>query len=134
MKQVMVVPLLAAGALFLGGGACDQGPSLASRITPPEIRGVWSADDTAYAGREMEILESQLVFHTGDGDLDFTVHAIHSISSEPLDEGSGTAFEIEYVVDVDAIFTFSFTFLPEEGAIFFKNEPHRRWTRAVSEG
>jgi hypothetical protein len=133
MRRVVVVPLLAAGTLFLGGGGCDSGPSLADRTTPQEIRGLWSADQESYAGRNLEIFENGLVFHTGDGDLDFTVHMIRSLASQPAGEGTGTAFEIEYLVE-ETVFTFSFTYKPEEDAIFFKNQPQLRWTRVESEG
>ena len=133
MKRTVFAPLLVAGALVLGGGGCESQPSLADRITPEEIRGIWESDQESYAGRTLQIMEDGLVFHTGEGDLDFDLHMIRSISSHPVAETTATAYDIEYMIE-KTVFTFSFTYKPDEDAIYFKSQPHMRWSRVESEG
>jgi hypothetical protein len=132
MRRAAARALVGTGALLVGLGGCDSQPSLEDRITPLEIRGTWEPADESYAGRTLQILEDGLVFQTGEGDMDFDLHMIRAVSSRPVLEGTATAFDIEYTVE-ETIFTFSFTYMPVQDAIYFKNQPQIRWDRSEEE-
>jgi hypothetical protein len=119
---------LAALVTGLMVSACGSGGMERSGTAPPEIRGRWITDDARYGDRAFEILEDSLVFEVGDGEL--TTHSIESLLHRP--DPRGAAFEIDHTVPEGGLMTFSFTYVPTEDAIYFKNQARIKWTRAPS--
>lgn len=96
-----------------------------SATIPDELVGVWNTEASRYADRAFQISKAMLVFHTGDGG--FTAHPITRVRTQEEDSGR-TLYTVEYEAD-DAVYEFSFFYLPTTGAIRFRNQQQLVWTK-----
>ena len=128
MRRTSHVPVLLASLLVLTASPCSPPRSDQGRITPEEIRGVWVCDNPSYAGRDLEILEKALLFHTGDGDFD--PYIIRSIQVEQRTDG--TSYEIEHSGRESGSLTLSLLLRSADGTIVFENQPLMVWRKSPS--
>jgi len=128
MRQTRPVPILLASLLVLTAAACSPPESDPGRIAPEELQGVWVSDNPDYAGRDLEILENALLFHTGDGNIE--PYIIRNIEVEQ--SADGTAYEIEHSGRESGSLTLSLLLRSADGTIVFENQPLMVWRRNPS--
>jgi hypothetical protein len=118
-------------ALIVGISGCERFQR--ERATPSELIGIWATDDDPrYVGRTFEFRDSSVIFKTGDGFMDFTIHPIRDVTSTHM--GNSVDYVIEYAVAESGDYIFSFTYFPlDGGSIRFTNQPEMTWTRVPPE-
>ena len=93
---------------------------------PTEFFGVWRTQDPRYVNRRLEIGDDQVIFQTGEGVIDFTVHSIERTTAIP--DEIGMLYTIEYNVEGDDL-TFAFYYDDSSGILTFKNQREMEWRR-----
>jgi len=102
------VLIIAAAVAAMGIAAFKLMPPPTEDI-PDALIGVWESDAPAYAGRPFEIEERTLLFRTGEGPYEYSIHPIRRVLSEA--DGSNTRYHVEYV-NHGKPFEFVFTYMP----------------------
>lgn len=97
-------------------------------VFPTELVGTWRTQDPRYATRFFEISDDQVLFQTGEGVIDFTVHTIQRATA--VRDEIGLLYTIEYDVDGDDQ-TFGFYFDPQSGVLKLRNQPAMEWRRVA---
>jgi hypothetical protein len=95
------------------------------RAMPHELLGLWTTPAERYADRALEIQESSLIFHTGDGE--FTTHPIQQVSRTVSD--TVVLYHVDYI-DEEVVYTLSFYYEPTPvDKIRFQNQLEMEWSR-----
>ena len=105
---------------------CEQDAEL--EVIPAELIGTWRTQDPRYVTRSFEISDDKVIFRTGEGVIDFTVHTIGRTTAES--DEIGLLYTLEYNVDGDEQ-TFGFYFDAPSGVLTFRNQPEMEWRRVA---
>jgi hypothetical protein len=103
---------------------CEEDAAL--EVLPTELVGTWRTQDPRYAVRFFEIKDDQILFQTGEGVIDFTVHSIRRATA--VSDDIGLLYTFEYDVDGDEQ-TFGFDYDAPSGVLTFRNQPEMEWRR-----
>jgi len=121
------VLIIAAAVVAMGVAAFRLMPPPTEDI-PEALIGVWESDAPAYAGRPFEIEERTLLFRTGDGPYEYSIHPIRRVLSE--EDGMHTRYLVEYV-NRGKPFEFVFTYAPgPEATIRLAHQGDHVWKKA----
>jgi len=94
---------------------------------PEALIGVWESDAAAYAGRPFEIEERTLLFRTGEGPYEYSIHPIRRVVSE--EDGSNMRYQVVYV-NHGKPFEFIFTYVPgPEATIRLAHQSDQVWKK-----
>ena len=101
--------------------------SIAETRLPDNAIGVWYTTNPTYADRMFEIRNDALVFRTGPGTMNFTVHAIKKIRKQNL--LNATLYVVDYVSNENLYeFRFIYTESPQP-TIRFQNQRDFLWLK-----
>ena len=107
---------------------CEQEAALEVEVLPAELVGTWRTEDPRYATRFFEIKDDQVLFQTGEGVIDFTVHTIRRTTA--VSDEIGLLYTFEYTVEGDEQ-TFGFYYDAPSGVVTLRNQPQMEWRRAA---
>ena len=120
------VLIVAAAIAAMGIAAFKLMPPATENI-PAALIGVWESDAPAYAGRPFEIEERTLLFRTGEGPYEYSIHPIRRVLSEA--DGPNTRYHVEYV-NHGKPFEFVFTYVPgPEATIRLEHQSDQAWKK-----
>ena len=105
---------------------CEQDAEL--EVLPTELVGTWRTEDPRYATRFFEIKDDQVLFQTGEGVIDFTVHSIRRVTA--VSDEIGLLYTLEYNVDGEEQ-TFGFYYDAPSGVVTFRNQRGMEWRRVA---
>lgn len=95
---------------------------------PDELVGVWRTTAPSHATRPFEIDKRTLLFRTGDGPYDYSIHPIRRV--DVTQHGRETHYRVEYANNGKGFeFAFSYTAHPEE-VIHLANQKDLVWKKA----
>ncbi len=66
----------------------------AGQVSLKQVSGVWEAGKGKHQGRQLEVSDSTIVFHTGDGPTDYTWHKLQEVRVKPA--GDSTLYTLRY--------------------------------------
>ncbi len=99
-----------------------------SEEIPDTLVGVWRTSAPSHATRPFEIDKRTLLFRTGDGPYDYSIHPIRRV--EAVQHGASTHYRVEYANTGKSFeFAFSYTASPEE-VIHRANQTDLVWKKA----
>jgi hypothetical protein len=99
-----------------------------SEEIPDALVGVWRTSAPSHAARPFEIDKRTLLFRTGDGPYDYSIHPIRRV--EAVEDGSSTRYLVEYANSGESFeFAFSYTASPEE-VIHLGHQTDLVWKKA----
>jgi hypothetical protein len=120
------VLIIAAAVVVMGVAAFRLMPPPTEDI-PEALIGVWESDAPAYAGRPFEIEERTVLFRTGDGPYEYSIHPIRRVVSQA--DGPNTRYQVEYV-NHGKPYEFVFTYVPgPEAAIRLEHQGDLVWKK-----
>ncbi len=94
---------------------------------PETLIGVWESDAPAYAGRPFEIEARTLLFRTGDGPYEYSIHPIRRVMSE--EDGPNMRYQVVYV-NHGKPFEFVFTYVPgPDATIRLEHQSDQVWKK-----
>jgi hypothetical protein len=121
------VLLLVLAMAAIGAAAIEFWPRSSGEI-PDELVGVWRTSAPSHATRPFEIDKRTLLFRTGDGPYDYSIHPIRRV--EAVEHGASTHYWVEYANHGEGFeFAFSYTASPEE-VIQLANQKDLIWKKA----
>jgi hypothetical protein len=107
----------------LGSMGCAEDGTGSLQTTPEAIRGVWTTEDAAYAGRWLEIQEGNVLFYTEEETLD--PYVIQEVRVAAQD--SGALYEIDHTSWEGGTLTLSIFVRAGDSTLVFENQPSRVW-------
>ena len=105
---------------------CEDDAEL--EVVPAELVGTWRTEDPRYVTRFFEIKEDQVLFQTGEGVIDFTVHTITGATA--VSDEIGLLYTFEYNVGGDDQ-TFGFYYDGPSGVVTLRSQPGMEWRRVA---
>ncbi len=91
------------------------------------MRGVWTTDAPAYAGRALKLTHSVVVFDAGP--LGYDVHSVLEVESHDVG-GGATAYTVYYRASEGFKDKFVFTYRPEPHPMLRLSHRDEIWTRS----
>jgi len=88
-RVLVVLALISIAAMSIVFG----GRLFANRVLPPEVRGVWSTDAPAYAGRLFELRRGRVAFLSADSLQPVAVHLIRRVRERR--DRDGTLYDVD---------------------------------------
>jgi hypothetical protein len=105
---------------------CGKKPTV-----PDDLIGVWKTSTPEYEDRFFEIKKDEIIFGTGEGNVD--THRISNIEMEKVRGAESSLYTIHYKNLEGQEYKFSFYFDPiKHGLIRFKNQDKMVWAREGS--
>ena len=119
--------LLVAAMVAIGAAAIEFRPRDSGEI-PDALVGVWRTTAPSHARHPFEIDKRTLLFRTGDGPYDYSIHPIRRV--EAVRDGASTRYRVEYANNGKSFeFAFSYSASPEE-VIHLANQEDLVWKKA----
>jgi hypothetical protein len=119
----ILVCMAAATVAFFPG--CQQDNTI-----PPQLIGMWTADDPKYEGRYMKFTDNFLIFGIGDGRE--VSHYVEKIEAEQA--GEGTSYSFHYRDSEGEKWTLNFIYDPGSGGTIKMRNRDEIWRMSDREG